>query len=325
MEIVLVGDVMLGRLVNEALKTNPPHYPWGDTLPIFKNAHLRICNLECVISDVGAPWSIPPKVFHYRTDEKNIQTLLAAEIDMVSLANNHILDYEYEGLSRMLKILAENAISFAGAGLNFGLAKKPAISRVDSRKVGLIAFTDNEPDWEARKDKPGIFYVPIAEKIQKARYLFKLIQKTRQDVNILIVSAHWGPNWGYTPPKEHTPFAHQLVACGADIVFGHSGHVFRGIEIYRKKAIFYCTGDFIDDYAVDEIERNDESFIFSVEVDGQKISHVRLYPTIIANFQAKKAGETYGPTIALKMQKLCASFGTATKWDAKQNRLEITI
>lgn len=71
MKIAFMGDVMLGRLVNEALKHEPHEYPWGDTLDILKNADLRICNLECVISDVGQPWSETAKAFHFRTDEKN--------------------------------------------------------------------------------------------------------------------------------------------------------------------------------------------------------------------------------------------------------------
>ena len=132
MKLVLVGDVMLGRLVNEELKRESPKLPWGDTLPIFKNADLRICNLECVLSDVGEPW--PNKTFHFRTDEKNIQTLLAAEIGMVSLANNHALDYGHEALLRMMKILGENAINYAGIGPNFLEAAEPAICRVNSQK-----------------------------------------------------------------------------------------------------------------------------------------------------------------------------------------------
>ena len=94
MKILLVGDVMLGRLVNEVLKHEPPGYPWGDTSAIFKKADLRICNLECVISDKGQPWTITPKIFHFRTDYKNIAVLKKAQINMVSLANNHVLDYE---------------------------------------------------------------------------------------------------------------------------------------------------------------------------------------------------------------------------------------
>lgn len=324
MKILLIGDIMLGRLVNEALKTKPPEYPWGDTLPIFKNADLRICNLECVISDIGEPFP-REKVFHFRTDEKNIETLLVAKINMVSCANNHALDFGYEALLRMIKVLEEHGINYAGIGINSYEAKKPAIYRVGSQKVGLIAFTDNQPDWEAKENKPGLFYVPINEKDKRAQYLFELIQKTRDDVNILIASTHWGSNWGYKPPKEHISFAHHLIDAGADIVFGHSPHVFRGIEIYKKKIILYSTGNFIDDYAVDEIERNDESFIFLFETKANKIIHLFLYPTVIKHFQAFLAKEGRQKEIVSKIQNLCDRLKTQTHWNRKEKYLEVGL
>jgi poly-gamma-glutamate synthesis protein (capsule biosynthesis protein) len=119
LKILFVGDVMLGRLVNEFLKREPTAYPWGDTLPIFKRAHLRICNLECVISDRGSPWNVTPKVFHFRSDAKNTETLKSAGMNAVSLANNHVLDFEYEGMFEMMRLLDRAGISHAGAGANF--------------------------------------------------------------------------------------------------------------------------------------------------------------------------------------------------------------
>lgn len=324
MKLLFVGDIMLGRLVNQALKHEYPEYPWGDTLPFFKNADLRICNLECVISDVGEPFT-REKAFHFRTDEKNIRTLLAADIGIVSIANNHALDYGYDGMVRMMEILGDNAVNYAGVGTDLLEAVAPAICKVNRRKVGLIAFTDNEPNWQALDKKPGIFYAPIDTKDKRAQLLIKTIKKTRSNVDILIVSAHWGPNWGYEPPKKHIPFAHALIDSGADIVFGHSGHVFRGIEIYKKKVILYCTGDFIDDYAVDEIERNDESFVFLIKTDDQKIKCVRLYPTVIGNFQARKAKDIEEEVIIAKMKNLCSKMKTDTIWNKKGGYLEITV
>jgi len=75
---------------------------------------------------------------------------------------------------------------------------------------------------------------------------------------------------GISTQENHIPFGHLLIDSGADIVFGHSCHVFQGIEIYRGRPILYSTGDFIDDYAADGIERNDESFIFLIEICDTK-------------------------------------------------------
>src|SRR5882762_11252716 len=118
MRLALVGDVMLGRLVNQILTGTPPEYPWGDTLPILHQADWRFCNLECVISDWGEPWSVTPKVFHFRSDARNIAVLQTAHIDAVSLANNHTLDFEYTAMLDMLGLLDRAGIGHAGAGVN---------------------------------------------------------------------------------------------------------------------------------------------------------------------------------------------------------------
>jgi len=325
MKLLFVGDVMLGRLVNQALKKEPSNYPWGDTLPLFKKADLRFCNLESVISDRGQPWSATPKVFHFRSDAKNIEVLKAAQINAVSLANNHVLDFEYEAMFEMLKLLSDVKIAFAGAGATFTAASKPTFLKANQQKVGLVAFTDNEPQWEAADLIPGIFYLPPQRKDRRAQQLAEIIRLAKKESEILIISAHWGPNWGYAPPPEHSSFAHFLIDRGADIIFGHSAHVFRGIEIYRNKVILYSTGNFIDDYAVDEIERNDQSFIFIIETKNKQIAKIELYPTIIENFQAKLAVGDEAEDIALKMQTLTAELGTPLEWQEKERQLTLSL
>ena len=316
---------MLGRLANAAFKDKPPEYAWGDTLSLFKGADVRFCNLECVISDWGTPWSITPKVFHFRSDAKNIEILRAAHIDAISLANNHILDFEYEGLFNTMNNLKVAGIRYCGAGMTLSDASEPVIWETKGGRFGLIAFTDNEPGWEATEDQPGIFYLPISLKDQRAGKLLELVRRTKEVVDLLIISTHWGPNWGYTPPAEHIPFAHALIDAGTDIIFGHSGHVVRGIEIYKQKPIMYCTGDFIDDYAVDEIERNDRSFIFVLETDGHNIFRICLYPTVIRRFQAMRAIGAEKNAIVAKMQRLCADLHTTTIWNEREGRLEIRL
>ena len=95
MKFLFVGDIMLGRLVNDILRERSLVYPLGNTLPIFQGVDVRICNLECVISDKSTPWFMTPKVFHFRSDARNAETLKIAGIDAVSLANNHALDLRH--------------------------------------------------------------------------------------------------------------------------------------------------------------------------------------------------------------------------------------
>ena len=316
---------MLGRLVNDALVERAPEYPWGDTLALLLRADARVCNLECAISDDGRPWSATPKEFHFRSDSKNVSTLLAAGVSLVSLANNHALDFGYEGLADTVDILDRSGIKHAGAGSSLREAEMAAILEVRGTKVGMIAFTDNEPGWEAAPDRPGTFYVPVEFEDARAMRLHDLVSKAKTEVDIMVVSAHWGPNWGYAPPTDHVRFAHALVEAGADVIFGHSGHVFRGIEVYKNRPIIYCAGNFVDDYAVDFVERNDESFAFMLEADRDTVSGLRLYPTTIKGCQAGRARGSQGRAIAEKMQRLCARFDTETRWEEEPCCLEVVL
>ena len=325
LNLLFVGDVMLGRFVNELLQGVSPAHPWRDTRKVFLRADWRACNLECAISDRGNPWDATPKAFHFRSDARNAAVLGSAHIDVVSLANNHSLDFGYEAMFDTLRILDSAGIAHAGAGANFHAASAMTVSSVGGMRIGFIAFTDNQPEWEATADRPGVLYTPIDADDERARRLLRLIKRARKSVDLLVVSAHWGPNWGYVPPVEHPRFARQLIDHGAAIVFGHSGHVFRGIEIYKQRPILHCTGDFIDDYAVDELERNDQSFMFLIHAQANSIRRIRLYPTLIDTCQARRARGRQADTIAAKMKELCDGFGTRSVWDRRERVLEIRL
>lgn len=134
-----------------------------------------------------------------------------------------------------------------------------------------------------------------------------------------------GPNWDYRPLPQHTELAHILIDAGANVVYGHSPHVFRGIEIYKGRPILYSTGNFIDDYAIDEIERNDQSFIFTLETANNHLKQINLYPTLIRNLQVQLATKREAQEMANKMIELCSTFNTTARWNDTNMRLEIPI
>jgi poly-gamma-glutamate synthesis protein (capsule biosynthesis protein) len=302
---------MLGRLVNDELSRTDPAYPWGDTLPVLRQADLRIGNLECVLAEDGKPW--PDKVFRFRSDRKNIESLKIADFGVVSLANNHVLDYGADALRETISTLDQHQVLHAGAGIDRDACRLPAAWHKNNTPVGFVAITDNEPGWEAGTQAPGVHYVPIDLKDDRALELLALVRRLASQVRLVIVSAHWGSNWGWNVPAEHQAFAHALIDAGADVIYGHSAHVFRGVEVYRNKPILYSTGDFVDDYAVDPIERNDESFIFLLEAHGGVPAELRLYPTVISEYRATLArGSARG--IARRMQELSTDLGTRSSW-----------
>jgi poly-gamma-glutamate capsule biosynthesis protein CapA/YwtB (metallophosphatase superfamily) len=313
--LALTGDVMLGRRVAEALNDHMrPEEPWGDVRPLLDAADLRIINLECAITDNEQPWTRTAKVFHFRAKPSAIETLRTARIDACSLANNHTLDFEEQGLLDTLEHLDAAGIRHAGAGRNQEEAADPAILTVPAnhtRRAALLAFTDNEPSFAAGTDRPGTNYLPVSLKPDVLRRVERAVAAARgMGVDTVIFSNHWGPNMVQRPKKIFRRFAHAVIDRGVDIYYGHSAHVFQGVEIYRGKPIIYDTGDFIDDYAVNPELRNDWSFLFQVSVVEGRFERLDLTPVKLSYARVDLATGGERETILNRMEGLSAEMGT---------------
>jgi poly-gamma-glutamate capsule biosynthesis protein CapA/YwtB (metallophosphatase superfamily) len=311
--LALTGDVMLGRGVDEALGGMRPDEPWGDTLSLLGSADLRIINLECAITTHENPWNRTPKTFHFRADpSRAIRVLRAARIDACSLANNHTLDFQEEGLLDTLKHLDGAGIRHAGAGRDLAEASRQAIlDGPDEEKIALLAFTDNEPPFAAGVDRTGTNYLPTSLEPEVLDRVEEAIAGAREaGADTILFSNHWGPNMMERPRDLFRRFARAVVDRGADVYFGHSAHVFQGVEVYRGKPILYDTGDFIDDYAVDERLRNDRSFVFLVSVEGGEFRRLELFPVVLSYALTGLATGGEREEILHRMEHLSAEFGT---------------
>jgi poly-gamma-glutamate capsule biosynthesis protein CapA/YwtB (metallophosphatase superfamily) len=309
--LALTGDVMLGRLANDALLRCGPAYPWGNTLPALQAADLAIVNLECVIARGGRPWTRWRKVFHFRADPVALTALQRAGIDCVTLANNHVLDYEEDALLEMLGLLEQGGMAYAGAGRCDEEARRPALLRARGLRVGVVAFTDNEPGWAAGPAAPGTNWIPITLEEQSLAPVREGISRARTEgAELVIVSLHWGPNMVQRPSPLFRAFAHAVMDAGADLLVGHSAHIFQGIEIYRGRPIIYDAGDFVDDYAVDPTLRNDWGLLFRVHLTGSAVRRIELDPVLIENCQVNLATGATRHAIAERIQALAAEMAT---------------
>ncbi len=308
--IALTGDVMLGRGVNASLHDVRPEEPWGDVLPLLLSADVRIINLECAITEHKRPWSRTPKVFHFRADPVAIEVLRAARVDACSLANNHTLDFEEEGLLDTIRYLDGAGIRHAGAGRDREEAARPAL--LDAPRVALVAFTDNEPPFAAGPGKPGTNYLPVSLEPEILRRVEDAVRAAREaGAETVVFSNHWGPNMVERPRELFRRFARAVIDRGVDIYYGHSAHVFQGVEIHRGKPILYDTGDFIDDYAVDPRLRNDRSFLFRVSIDGGELRRLELFPVSLPYARVELAKGAEREAILDRMERLSAEMGTA--------------
>ena len=228
-----------------------PDYIWGDALPLIKQVQpdVRIANLETAVTTSD---DRQRKGINYRMHPANVTCLQAAELDVCTLANNHVLDWGKQGLRETLDVLQNAGIQTAGAGLDLNAAKAPAIHQTGEGRV--LVFAGGHPDsgiefgWAATASRPGVRLLRDFSSSTVAS-IAQSIQAQRRDGDVVVYSIHWGGNWGYDISEEHQAFARMLIdEAGVDLVFGHSSHHPRGMEVYNKKLILYGCGDLINDY-----------------------------------------------------------------------------
>lgn len=237
-------------------------YVWGDVLEVLRAAKpdARIVNLETAVTRSDDYWR--GKGINYRMHPHNLACLSAADIDCCALANNHVLDWGYAGLSETLASLRQAGIKTSGAGENQAEAMTPATLDI-GRQGRVIVLSCGSPTsgippaWSATQDRAGIWLLNDFSK-QTIAAIAGRVRSLKRDGDLLVVSIHWGGNWGYQIPRQQRHFAHALIdEAGVDLVHGHSSHHPKGIEVYRDRLILYGCGDFLNDY---EGIRNHENF-----------------------------------------------------------------
>jgi poly-gamma-glutamate capsule biosynthesis protein CapA/YwtB (metallophosphatase superfamily) len=280
----LTGDVMLGRKVDEAQRERPPSAVWGDCLPDLQALDGLLGNLECCVSARGEPWRRTDRTFHFRAHpDRALPALQAAGVDCCALANNHVLDYEVPAFEDTLDHLDDAGIAHAGAGPDEETAFAPATFAADDVSVAVVSLTDNTPEYAAGPDAPGTAHVEfdVDDAATREAVGEALDRAAATDPDLLVASLHWGPNMITDPPAAFRRFGRWLVDRGVDVVHGHSAHVFQGVEVYDGAPICYDTGDFVDDYAVDDALRNDRGFLFELALADGSPTHLDCHPVEI--------------------------------------------
>ena len=330
MTLFLCGDVMIGRGIDQVLphpgdpvlhegyatsaldyvalaeRANGPiprpaefAYVWGDALAEWARVapDLRIVNLETAVT-TRDEWQ-RGKGIHYRMHPANVPCLTAAGIDCCVLANNHVLDWGYAGLAETLDTLRRAGLQRAGAGRDRAEAAAPAVLSVAGKgRVLVFAFGAQSSgipqDWAAAAGLPGVNLLPDLSPAT-LRQIAAQVEAVKRPADVVVVSLHWGGNWGYAVPADHQRFAHGLIdRCGVDVVHGHSSHHPLGIEVYRDRPILYGCGDFLNDYegiSGYEVFRGDLSLMYFLTVDtaSARLLRLRMTPMQTRGFKLNRA------------------------------------
>jgi poly-gamma-glutamate synthesis protein (capsule biosynthesis protein) len=315
MKLLLCGDTMLGRGVGKAIERNGPGYPLGKIAAFMKDADLCIVNLECAITSSKSIWGGESKAFYFGAPTDAAKALRMAGVDLVNLANNHVLDFGVNGLEDTLRCLDETGIGHAGAGMSIADASRPALIDRGGMKFGMAAFCDHQPDFAAGSNNPGINYLDLFDEKMSLEMFREGLGKMGK-VDWPVLSLHWGPNMVHRPSRKFIRLAHGAIEMGYRIVYGHSAHVFHGVELYRGMPIFYSCGDIVDDYYVDREFANDCQLLFELELSEENVQKLVIHPVRIENCRTVWATGERKSFVLKRFASLCSEFGTQVLGDA---------
>ena len=271
--VVMAGDLMIGSWGIEEIEKNGIDYPVKNLRPVFATSNLNMCNLE-------APFTVskdkfPDKTFTFKVPVKYVSMLSALNLNYVTLANNHIMDYGKSGLLETISTLENAGINYSGAGLTEAEALKPAIFSVKDKKIGVIAAGAIFPkEFWANDTTAGVFF-PWKEK------LIEILQETRPNVDYLFVTFHWGAEKRETPKKYQKGLARLCINHGADLVWGHHPHVVQGVELYKGKPIIYSLGNFI--FA--SFSESANGMVVKAVFNDNKLENLQILPLNVDNFK----------------------------------------
>jgi len=238
--IVAVGDIMLGGTAQEVLQKQDYNYPFRNMIPLLAHADIVIGNLEGPLTSIcNSSMDLDKKYIFRSPAEKVAPALSKAGFNVLSLANNHILDYGTEGMNDTIDALNSHNIQSVGAGKNITEARAGTVVNTNRDRLGFLSYSLTFPEsfW-ATTDKPGTAF-------GHQQQITDDIKRLKKITNSVIVSFHWGRE-KTTELRPYQPkLARAAIDAGASIVLGHHPHVLQEIEQYNGGLIIYSLGNFV--------------------------------------------------------------------------------
>ena len=278
MLLAAAGDVMLGRSVGVRLETEGADVAFAGVRDILEGAGITVANLESAVGVTGAP---APKAYTFRAPPVAVDALVLAGIDLVSLANNHSLDYGPGSLAETRALLAERGILSPGAGPNQAAAHAPAVIERQGLTIAFLAYVNVPVErggfdpriWTATDEAPGVAWLDIATMAED-------IRAARTGADLVVVMLHFGLEWELAPSAAQREQARAAIDAGATLVIGSGPHVLQPLEPYGDGLIAYSLGNFVFDGFWDPAN---DSAILLVELTAAGVAAYELVAVTIVD------------------------------------------
>jgi poly-gamma-glutamate synthesis protein (capsule biosynthesis protein) len=266
---------MLDRSLGQALQRGDLAYPFVGVADQLRAADITVGNLESALGDIGEP---APKRYPFRAPPEAAAALELAGFDIVSLANNHAMDYGPQALHQAIALLQEANVAAVGAGANAQEAHAPLLIEQGGLTLAFLSYVNVPVEassgfdtavWTATSESPGLAWADPAQ-------IKADIAGLGEEVDVTIVMLHSGIEYQAAPGEAQQEAARTAIDAGADLVIGHHAHILQGIELYGEGVIIYGTGNFAF-----EIDGDPATALFHIWLDRQGVREIRLEPVLI--------------------------------------------
>jgi len=274
--LLVGGDVMLGNWVIDHLKRDGMDYPFRAVRHILQAADVRFFNLEAPIGMADSLHRVK-KSYTFAVPPEYRQAIEYSGADVVSLANNHVLDYGTMLADSTVHFLLEMGINSVGYGTDLAAASRPFIKTGDVT-IGFLAYSMTFPrSFWATDSTAGTAY-PHED------YFTNRVAHTDSMADFTVVSFHWGSENSDSTKKYQQVFARRAIDAGADLIIGHHPHVWQGFESYKGRLIAYSLGNFcFGSFSPTALE----SGLLEVRVSADSIWDARIHPLDVKNVDVR--------------------------------------
>ncbi len=272
-----VGDIFMGGTATPTLETEGYDHPFEATKKLFSASDIIIGNLEAPLTSRGIP--TPDKRYIFRTPaDKVAPALKNAGFNIVTLANNHSMDYGLLGLQDTIKALKQHQIAHIGAGSSLTAAREPYIFNINSLRVGFLGYSLTFPEeYWADETRGGTAFA-------REEQMREDLKRLRVKADVIVVSFHWGREQQTKLRPYQSRMGRIAIDEGASLVLGHHPHIMQGIEAYKKGLIVYSLGNYVFGSFSNRVQYGG---LANIELDSAGFKSMQLNILDVNNFRQK--------------------------------------
>ncbi|MED4692638.1 CapA family protein [Peribacillus frigoritolerans] len=318
--MTMVGDVMMGRYVEEVTEKHGYEYLFRYMKPYFSNSDYVSGNYEhTALKEEVSNYKGADTPIRLNSNTSGVEAVKDAGFSVVSLANNHMMDYEEQGLLDTIDEFKSADMHYVGVGSNTAEAKNSIdYADVNGVRVATLGFTDvYGKDAVSKSDKAGLLN-------SNPDLLFEMIGKASDakqgNADLVVVNMHWGQEYSTSTTDRQKDLAKAIIDAGADIIIGHHPHVLQSFDVYKDGIIFYSLGNFIFDQGW---TRTKDSAMVQYHLANDGKATIDVVPLQIEEATPRPATSSIDKSRVYR--QLTKETSEKVQWSKKEDRIEITL